>query len=111
MDLTHAILFFGIASVVIYDFTNGFHDAADMIATAMASMSMAPKIAILIVTVFTFIGPFVGGVAVAGTIGGFVKISGQPVHIAQSVAIAAVLSAISFNLITWKLGLPSSSST
>ena len=111
MDTTHIILILGILLVIAYDFTNGFHDAADMIATAIASMSMTPRVAISIVTVFTFIGPLVGGVAVADTIGGFVKISGEPEHIAQSVTLAAILTAITFNLITWKLSLPSSSST
>lgn len=105
------MLFIGIGAVMLYDFTNGFHDAADMVATALASMTMTPRAAIVIVTIFTFVGPFVGGVAVADTIGEFVKVTGQPVHVAQSVTIAAIFSAISFNLITWKLGLPSSSST
>jgi PiT family inorganic phosphate transporter len=110
VDTTHLLLIVGIISVIVYDFTNGFHDSSDMIATAIASMSMAPGTAIFIVTVFTFAGPFLGGMAVADTIGEFVKIGGQPVHIAQGVTIAAILSAISYNLITWKFGLPSSSS-
>ncbi len=96
---------------MLYDFTNGFHDAADMIATAIASMSLSPRRAILLVTVFTFLGPFLGGVAVADTIGQFVRIQGVAEQVAQSVTIAALLAAITFNLITWKFGLPSSSST
>ncbi len=111
MNATHIILIIGIVSVMIYDFTNGFHDAADMIATAIASMSMTPKTAIIIVTAFTFIGPFLGGVAVADTIGEFVDIKGVSSVVSQSITIAAILSATTFNLITWKLGLPSSSST
>lgn len=111
MNETYVVLFIGIILVIVYDFTNGFHDAADMIATAIASMSMTPKTAILLVTFFTFIGPFVGGVAVANTIGEFVKIAGEPERIAQGVTMAALLAAITYNLITWKLGLPSSSST
>ncbi len=111
MTSVQIILLIGILSVMAYDFTNGFHDAADMIATAIASMSMTPKTAIIIVTVFTFIGPFVGGVAVADTIGEFVNIKGVSPVISQSIAIAAILSAITYNLITWKLGLPSSSSS
>ncbi|SMO53507.1 Phosphate transporter family protein [Solitalea koreensis] len=109
-DGAHILLIIGILSVMAYDFTNGFHDAADMIATAIASMSMTPKTAIIIVTVFTFAGPFLGGVAVADTIGEFVNIKGVSSLISQSITISAVLSAITFNLITWKLGLPSSSS-
>lgn len=105
-----ALLILGIILVLIYDFTNGFHDAADMIATAIASRSMSPSVAILIVTVFTFIGPFIGGVAVANTIGEFVDISETNTYIAQSVALSAVCAAILYNILTWKLGLPTSSS-
>ena len=104
------ILIIGIALVVLYDFTNGFHDAADMVATAIASRAMTPAMAITIVTVFTFAGPFLGGLAVADTIGEFVHIGGAAKHIAQSVTLAGILAAISYNLITWELGLPTSSS-
>ena len=110
MDVNYFLLVLGILFVVFYDFTNGFHDAADMIATAVASRAMSPGIAISIVTVFTFIGPFIGGLAVADTIGEFVKLGGASKEIAFSVIFAAILAAISYNLITWKLGLPSSSS-
>jgi len=104
------ILVIGVGLVVVYDFTNGFHDAADMIATAIASRAMTPAMAIVIVSAFTFIGPFVGGLSVANTIGEFVRIGGAETTIAQSVVLAAILAAITYNLITWKLGLPSSSS-
>jgi len=104
------IFIIGIVLVVVYDFTNGFHDAADMVATAIASRTMAPGSAIFIVCLFTFLGPLLGGLAVANTIGEFVDISGvNPLH-AQNIVLAAILAAISYNLITWKLGLPSSSS-
>lgn len=104
------VLILGVALVIIYDFTNGFHDAADMIATAVASRAMTPTIAIVIVTIFTFLGPFLGGLAVADTIGEFVNIKEVQVHIAQSVVFSAIMAAITYNLITWKLGLPTSSS-
>jgi PiT family inorganic phosphate transporter len=100
----------GIVLVVIYDFTNGFHDAADMVATAIASRTMTPGSAIFIVCLFTFLGPLLGGLAVANTIGEFVDISGVNPLQAQNIVLAAILAAISYNLITWKLGLPSSSS-
>lgn len=104
------VLFIGIALVLFYDFTNGFHDAADMIATAIASRTMTPIVAIIIVSVFTFLGPFLGGLAVANTIGEFVQIDHLEIYIAQSVVFSAILAAIVYNLITWKFGLPSSSS-
>jgi len=96
--------------VAIFDFTNGFHDAADMVATAIASRAMRPAVAIMLVTGFTFIAPFVVGLAVADTIGTFVDIGGADARTAQTVVIAALLAAISYNLVTWILGYPSSSS-
>ena len=108
--LSLVILVIGIVAVVAFDFTNGFHDAANMIATSISSHTMPAQRAIVIVTVFTFLGPLLGGVAVADTIGQFVQIDPKNPLIAQSVVISAILSAISYNLITWKLGLPSSSS-
>ena len=110
MDSGMIILIFGFILIIFFDFTNGFHDAADMIATAVASMTMTPKRAILIVTLFTFLGPILGGVAVANTISGFVDISESSKEVAQILTLSALLAAISFNLITWKFGLPSSSS-
>ncbi|MGJ5641227.1 anion permease [Formosa sp. S-31] len=104
------MLFLGIGLVIFYDFTNGFHDAADMVATAIASRTMSPARAIFIVCVFTFMGPLLGGLAVANTIGEFISIEGVSRELAQSVILAAMLAAICYNLITWKFGLPSSSS-
>ncbi len=104
------MLLAGIGLVVIYDFTNGFHDAADMVATAIASRTMSPGRAIFIVCLFTFLGPLLGGLAVANTIGEFVVITNVDTTLAQNVVLAAILAAISYNLITWKFGLPSSSS-
>jgi PiT family inorganic phosphate transporter len=110
MDLVTLLLVIVILSVVLFDFTNGFHDAADMVATAIASRAMSPLVAIAIVSVFTFLGPFLVGLAVADTIGSFVQIKTVSALIGESVVIAALFSAVSYNLVTWKLGLPSSSS-
>lgn len=110
MDIVFALLVAVIIIVALFDFTNGFHDAADMIATAVASRAMTPPVAILLVTVFTFIGPFVAGLAVADTIGSFVDITHVEAIRAESIVLAAILAAVTYNLGTWKLGLPSSSS-
>lgn len=99
-----------IIAVAIYDFTNGFHDAADMVATAIASRAMRPSVAIFIVSLFTFIAPFTVGLAVADTVGTFVEISSESHRIGESVVIAALLAAVSYNIATWLLGYPSSSS-
>ena len=96
--------------VALFDFTNGFHDAADMVATAIASRAMKPGVAIGLVTASTFVAPFVVGLAVADTVGTFVDISGASSFTGESVAVAALLAAISYNLVTWRLGYPSSSS-
>jgi PiT family inorganic phosphate transporter len=52
-----------VIAVMVYDFTNGFHDAADMVATAIAFRAIRPAVAIGIVSLFTFLGPFTVGLA------------------------------------------------
>ena len=110
MDISTFLLFLTVVSVFAFDFTNGFHDAADMVATAIASRAMKSSVAIAIVSVFTFLGPLIVGLAVADTIGTFVDISDTAIINAQALIISALFAAITYNLITWKLGLPSSSS-
>jgi PiT family inorganic phosphate transporter len=99
-----------VIAVAVYDFTNGFHDAADMVATAIASRAMRPATAIGIVSLFTLIAPFTVGLAVADTIGSFVDISASSALAGESVVVAALAAAVSYNLATWLLGYPSSSS-
>jgi len=110
MDITTLLLVITVVTVFIFDFTNGFHDSADMVATAIASRAMKTWIAITIVSVFTFLGPLVVGLAVADTIGTFVDIKQAKLIDAQALVIAALLAAVTYNLITWWFGLPSSSS-
>jgi len=110
MDITTILIILTVVSVFIFDFTNGFHDAADMVATAIASRAMKASVAIAIVSIFTFIAPLTVGLAVADTVGTFVNITAAPLRDAQALVIAALLAAVTYNLITWKLGLPSSSS-
>ncbi|VAW61848.1 Probable low-affinity inorganic phosphate transporter [hydrothermal vent metagenome] len=110
MDAVSLTLILVILAVAVFDFTNGFHDAADMVATAIASRAMKPSVAIAIVSSFTFIAPFTVGLAVADTVGTFVDINSATPHAGESVVIAALLAAVSYNLLTWLLGYPSSSS-
>ena len=110
MDLTTILIVLTVISVFIFDFTNGFHDSADMVATAIASRAMKAGTAIAIVSVFTFLGPLLAGLAVADTVGTFVSISNAPLRDAQALVIAALLAAVTYNIITWYFGLPSSSS-
>lgn len=110
MDSINITLALVVVSVAVFDFTNGFHDAADMVATPIASRSMKPEVAIIIVCIFTFIAPFSVGLAVADTVGTFVDIGATSVEVGESVVIAALAAAIGYNLGTWFLGYPSSSS-
>ena len=91
---------------VFFDYTNGFHDTANAIATSVATRALSPLYAIIMATAFNFIGAF-AGTAVAKTIGsGLVDDSTST----TTVVAAALIGAITWNLITWWQGLPSSSS-
>lgn len=96
-----------VAVAFIFDFINGFHDSANSIATVVATRVLSPGVAVFWAAFFNFIAAFVVGTAVAKTIGvGLVEISA----VGPSVILAALLGAIIWDLITWWLGLPSSSS-
>ena len=91
---------------VIFDYINGFHDTANAIATSVATRALSPRYAILMAASFNFIGAF-AGTAVAKTIGAGLV---DEATTTQAVIVAALLGAIAWNLFTWYLGLPSSSS-
>ena len=92
---------------LIFDFINGFHDAANSIATVVGTRVLKPLHAVALAAIANFVGPFIFGVAVATTIGkGIIDPDFVTIHI----VIAALFGAIIWNLITWWLGLPSSSS-
>lgn len=96
-----------IAAAIAFDFLNGFHDSANIVATVISSRAMSPRRALLLTGVAEFLGPFLFGVAVAETIGRDVA---DPAAITVGAVLAAVLSAIAWNVATWLLGIPSSSS-
>lgn len=96
-----------IALALIFDFLNGFHDSANIVATMISSRAMTARAALTIVALAEFVGPFVLGVAVAKTIGTEVAAT-QAITIA--VVMAALISASLWNIITWYFGIPSSSS-
>jgi PiT family inorganic phosphate transporter len=98
-------LIIGIA--LSFDFINGFHDAANSIATVVSTRVLTPKAAVAWAAFFNFIAFLVFGVHVAKTIGKGVI---QPEVITPEIILAGVAGAIAWNLITWWLGLPSSSS-
>jgi len=91
---------------LFFDYTNGFHDTANAIATSVATRALSPRYAIIMATAFNFIGAF-AGTAVAKTIGsGLVNDQTSTTAVVAS----ALVGAITWNLITWRGGIPSSSS-
>jgi PiT family inorganic phosphate transporter len=92
---------------LIFDFLNGIHDSSNIVATMISSRALPPRVALAMTAVANFIGPFIFGVAVADTIGHEV-VAAQAIN--TVVLLAALSSAIVWNLVTWYLGFPSSSS-
>lgn len=99
------IVIIGIA--LVFDFLNGFHDSSNIVATMISSRAVTPRKALIMAAVAEFSGPFLFGVAIATTIGSEVT---DPAAITSPVVIAALLSTIAWNLITWYFGFPSSTS-
>ena len=103
-------LFIVVAVVVIalgFDYTNGFHDAANAIATAVSTRALTPRTALLLAAVMNFAGAFLGQ-KVAKTVSEILEIKDGVNGLV--VILAALLGAITWNLLTWYFGLPSSSS-
>lgn len=96
-----------IALSLVFDFLNGIHDSSNVVATMISSRAFSPRVALGITALANFVGPFIFGVAVAETIGHEVVAADS---INTEVLVAALLSAIFWNLLTWYLGFPSSSS-
>jgi PiT family inorganic phosphate transporter len=92
---------------LLFDFINGFHDAANAIATIVVTRVLTPHRAVIIAAIGNFIGAFVFPVAVATTIGKGIV---DPSAVSEVIILAALIGAAVWNLITWRLGLPTSSS-
>src|SRR5919109_2210613 len=101
-----AILVLVVGTALAFDFTNGFHDTANVVATSISTRAMSPRIAVGYAAAFNFAGAFIS-LAVAATIAQDVVSSEA---ITPTVVFAGLIGAISWNLITWYFGLPSSSS-
>jgi len=101
------LLLITICTALIFDFLNGFHDAANSIATVVSTRVLSPKLAVAWAAFFNFIAAFVLGTAVAKTIGkGMIRLE----DVTQYVVIAGLMGAIVWDLLTWLWGLPTSSS-
>jgi inorganic phosphate transporter, PiT family len=100
------LLWLVIIFAVGFDFTNGFHDTANAVATSVSTRALTPRLAVAVAAAMNLLGAFVY-TAVAKTVGsGLVN----PDLVTEQVLVAALLGAIAWNLVTWYMGLPSSSS-
>jgi inorganic phosphate transporter, PiT family len=95
-----------VATALLFDFTNGFHDTANVVATSISTHAMPPRIAVAYAAIFNFAGAFIS-LAVAATVAKDVVDAGV---ITPTVVFAGLVGAIAWNLATWYFGLPSSSS-
>src|SRR5271156_2954927 len=96
-----------VAVAVLFDVINGFHDAANSIATVVSTRVLSPKLAVLWAAMFNFLAAFLLGIAVAKTIGaGMIRED----IVTQYVVLAGLAGAIVWDVLTWLLGLPTSSS-
>lgn len=101
------VVYGAIAAALFFDFVNGFHDAANSIATVVGTRVLRPLQAVCMAAVANFAGPFVFGTAVAATVGKGII---QPEFSTVYVILAGLVGAIIWDLVTWWFGLPSSSS-
>jgi inorganic phosphate transporter, PiT family len=103
------LVLFIIGVALVFDFLNGFHDAANSIATVVSTRVLSPTQAVVWAAFFNFVAAFLFGTAVAGTIGsGLVR--NEPQFLDVYVVLAGLIGAILWNIITWVLALPTSSS-
>ncbi len=96
-----------ICLAVVFDFLNGVHDSSNIVATMISSRALQPRTALIMTALAEFSGPFIFGVAVANTIGHEI-VSAE--HLNMDILISALAAAIVWNILTWILGIPSSSS-
>lgn len=102
-----------IALALVFDFTNGFHDSANAIATVVSTKVLSPGKAVAMAAFFNFIAAFAGSTAVASTMTKILHIENfgyEQAHTVLIIMLAGVLGAVVWNIITWLMGLPTSSS-
>ena len=104
-----ALVIIVVAFALGFDYTNGFHDAANAIATSVSTRALTPRAALIMAAVFNLVGALLG-TQVATTIAeDIISIDGVSSQEALIIVLSALIGAIVWNLITWRLGLPSSS--
>jgi PiT family inorganic phosphate transporter len=107
VNITLILVGITVLTAFVFDFFNGFHDAANSIATVVSTRVLTPKVAVFWAAFFNFVAAFLLGTAVAHTIGkGMIRLD----IVTQYVVLAGLLGAIIWDILTWLLGLPTSSS-
>ncbi|HEY5319253.1 MAG TPA: inorganic phosphate transporter [Galbitalea sp.] len=99
-----------IALALFFDFTNGFHDTANAMATPIATGALKPKVAVAIAAVLNLVGAFISTTVATTISGGLINEGSHGVRITPTLIFAGLIGAVLWNLVTWVLGLPSSSS-
>ena len=107
--MTLGILIAVIVIALAFDYTNGFHDAANAIATSVSTRALTPKVALTLAAVMNFVGALLGQ-EVAHTVADTLSLDAADTKHALVIVLSALVGAITWNLITWWFGLPSSSS-
>src|SRR5918912_2342004 len=110
MSATFVFVILIIAVALVFDYINGFHDAANSIATVVSTRVLSPGVAVIWAAFFNFIAFVIFGTRVAKAIGDGVRMDLIDADMRLYVLLAALVGAIIWNLITWYLGLPTSSS-
>jgi inorganic phosphate transporter, PiT family len=100
------ILVIVVITALAFDFTNGFHDTANVVATSISTRAMPPRVAVGLAAILNFVGAFIS-LKVAATVGKGIVEAGA---VSMTVVFAGLIGAIAWNLLTWYFGLPSSSS-
>src|SRR4051812_3680117 len=95
-----------VVTALAFDFTNGFHDTANVVATSISTRALPPRVAVGMAAILNFVGAFLS-LKVAATVASGVV---DPAGVTLTVVFAGLVGAIVWNLVTWRAGLPSSSS-
>src|SRR5262245_50891986 len=101
-----AIVVLTVVTALVFDFTNGFHDTANAMATTIATRALRPRLAVALAAILNFFGAFIS-VAVAATIASGIV---EQAEVTVPIVFAGLVGAILWNVITWYLSIPSSSS-
>ena len=110
IEATWGLIIFIIGVALFFDYTNGFHDSANSISTVVSTKVLSPRNAVAFAAFFNFIAAFGFGVLVASTISKIIQLEYVQTEVVPYIILAALIGAITWNLITWRFGLPTSSS-